>query len=203
MANTDISASNRAMTNWLYQVQPDTPELTFADKLNEKGSEFLYGAPLCAAPMLMMPAKQFWALKKENGYINGWKKMQEELAQKRAALQGDNIWQSYGNRKLYNSITSLGEGIPTIDSSIDQSSLSGKKLIKYNNNKLISQCYDEAKQIIEETKQMLEEAKANGRKLTKEQLAFRAGYLEHQKDSNRAFRAKHKNYKRKTQDRRM
>ena len=170
MANTDISASNRAMTNWLYQVQPDTPELTFADKLNEKGSEFLYGAPLCAAPMLMMPAKQFWALKKENGYINGWKKMQEELAQKRAALQGDNIWQSYGNRKLYNSITSLGEGIPTIDSSIDQSSLSGKKLIKYNNNKLISQCYDEAKQIIEETKQMLEEAKANGRKLTKEQL---------------------------------
>lgn len=34
--------------------------------------------------------------------------------------------------------------------------------------------------------------------LTKEQLAFRAGYLEHQKDSNRAFKAKHLNYKRKT-----
>lgn len=41
------------------------------------------------------------------------------------------------------------------------------------------------------------------KKLTKEQLSFRAGYLEHQKDSNRAFRAKHKNYKRKTKDKRM
>lgn len=34
--------------------------------------------------------------------------------------------------------------------------------------------------------------------LTKEQLAFRAGYLEHQKDSNRAFKSKHPRYKRKT-----
>ena len=34
--------------------------------------------------------------------------------------------------------------------------------------------------------------------LTKEQLAFRAGYLAHQKDSNRAFMSKHPRYKRKT-----
>ena len=34
--------------------------------------------------------------------------------------------------------------------------------------------------------------------LTKDQLAYRAGYLAHQKDSNRAFRAKHPRYKRKT-----
>lgn len=43
----------------------------------------------------------------------------------------------------------------------------------------------------------------NGRqkKLTKEQLAFRAGYLQHQKDSNKAFKAKHPRYKRKTRSR--
>ena len=35
-------------------------------------------------------------------------------------------------------------------------------------------------------------------RLTKEQLAYRAGYLAHQKDSNRAFKAKHPRYKRKT-----
>ena len=40
----------------------------------------------------------------------------------------------------------------------------------------------------------------NGRniKLTKVQRAYRAGYLDHEKDSNRAFVAKHPNYKRKT-----
>ena len=35
-------------------------------------------------------------------------------------------------------------------------------------------------------------------KLTKEQLAFRAGYLAHQKDSNKAFMSKHPRYKRKS-----
>ena len=35
-------------------------------------------------------------------------------------------------------------------------------------------------------------------RLTKEQIAFRAGYLQHQKDSNKAFRSKHPRYKRKT-----
>jgi hypothetical protein len=36
--------------------------------------------------------------------------------------------------------------------------------------------------------------------LTKEQLAYRAGYLAHQKDSNNAFRFKHPRYKRKTKN---
>ena len=35
-------------------------------------------------------------------------------------------------------------------------------------------------------------------RLTKNQLAYRAGFLDHQKASNKAFRAKHPNYKRKT-----
>lgn len=41
---------------------------------------------------------------------------------------------------------------------------------------------------------------SNGRpiRLTKEQLAYRAGYLAHCKDSNKAFRSKHPRYKRKT-----
>ena len=35
-------------------------------------------------------------------------------------------------------------------------------------------------------------------KLTKEQRAFRAGYLTHSSDSNKAFNSNHPNYKRKT-----
>ncbi len=38
-------------------------------------------------------------------------------------------------------------------------------------------------------------------KLTKEQLAYRAGYLGRQKDTNKAFKAKHPKYKRKTKNR--
>ena len=52
-------------------------------------------------------------------------------------------------------------------------------------------------------KRKIDKKTGRTKKLTKEQLAFRAGYLEHQKDSNRAFRAKHKNYKRKTKTRRI
>lgn len=37
-----------------------------------------------------------------------------------------------------------------------------------------------------------------GQKLTREDMAFRAGYLAYQKDSNKAFKAKHPRYKRKT-----
>ncbi len=36
------------------------------------------------------------------------------------------------------------------------------------------------------------------KRLTRGQLAYRAGYLAHQKDSNRAFRSKYPKYKRKT-----
>lgn len=35
-------------------------------------------------------------------------------------------------------------------------------------------------------------------KLSGKQLAFRAGYLAHQKDSNNAFKSKHPHYRRKT-----
>lgn len=44
---------------------------------------------------------------------------------------------------------------------------------------------------------------SNGRqiKLTAEQLAYRAGYLAHQKDSNNAFMSKHPNYKPKSKRR--
>ena len=43
--------------------------------------------------------------------------------------------------------------------------------------------------------------KGKQKKLTKEQIAYRAGYLAHQKDCNKAFRAKHPRYRRKTANR--
>lgn len=43
--------------------------------------------------------------------------------------------------------------------------------------------------------------KGSNIKLTKIQLAYRAGYLDHVKDSNRAFKSNHPNYKRKTKNR--
>lgn len=38
-------------------------------------------------------------------------------------------------------------------------------------------------------------------KLTEKQLAYRAGYLGRQKDTNKAFKSKHPKYKRKTKNR--
>ena len=38
-------------------------------------------------------------------------------------------------------------------------------------------------------------------KLTKAQRSYRAGYLDHQKDSNRAYKSKHPNYRRRTRNR--
>lgn len=38
-------------------------------------------------------------------------------------------------------------------------------------------------------------------RLTKEQMAYRAGYLQHQKDGNNVFKAKHPSYRRKTKRR--
>lgn len=40
--------------------------------------------------------------------------------------------------------------------------------------------------------------KGQPKRLTDLQRSYRAGYLAHQKDSNRAFKSKHPNYKRKT-----
>ena len=37
-----------------------------------------------------------------------------------------------------------------------------------------------------------------GQKLTHDDMVCRAGYLDHQRDCNKAFRAKHPRYKRKT-----
>lgn len=47
-------------------------------------------------------------------------------------------------------------------------------------------------------KRKMDKKTGKQKRLTKEQLAYRAGYLAHQKDSNRAFKSKHPRYKRKT-----
>lgn len=47
-------------------------------------------------------------------------------------------------------------------------------------------------------KRKIDKSTGKQRKLTGKQLAYRAGYLAHQKDSNRAFKSQHPRYKRKT-----
>ena len=47
-------------------------------------------------------------------------------------------------------------------------------------------------------KRKIDEKTGKQIRLTDTQLAFRAGYLAHQKDSNNAFKSKHPRYKRKT-----
>lgn len=54
------------------------------------------------------------------------------------------------------------------------------------------------KAITNNCKRKIDKKTGKTMKLTKEQLAYRAGYLAHQKDSNRVFRSKHPRYKRKT-----
>ena len=47
-------------------------------------------------------------------------------------------------------------------------------------------------------KRKIDKKTGKQKRLSKEELAYRAGYLAHQKDSQNAFRAKHPRYKRKT-----
>lgn len=54
------------------------------------------------------------------------------------------------------------------------------------------------KAITNDGRRKLDPKTGRTKSLTKEQLAYRAGWLAHQKDSNKAFRSKHPRYKRKT-----
>lgn len=54
------------------------------------------------------------------------------------------------------------------------------------------------KAITNGNKRKMDKKTGKQKTLTKEQLAYRAGYLAHQKDSNKAFKSKHPRYKRKT-----
>lgn len=57
------------------------------------------------------------------------------------------------------------------------------------------------KAITNDNRRKMDKKTGKQKTLSEVQLAYRAGYLAHQKDSAKAFKSKHPNYKRKTTNR--
>ncbi len=178
-----IQSQNLKLTNWLYGVQPDAPEITMGDKLSATGNEFLMGtAGILALPLagnlFRQPWQAFQGMDRANGvsYLDAWKKLSEQAKANSAALKGENFWQSYRNRSLYRQITGMSSEIPAYDpSKLPSGKMSAKQIQKNWSMRLKNRCYADAKRLIEETKQMLEDAKKSGKTLTKAQLKEQLG----------------------------
>ncbi len=177
MAGTDnIQAQNLTMANWLYGVQAPAPEITTGQQLQGLGNEALFGSAfMLGMPLLAVPFKKpisaFQGMGKDGrSYMEVWNDLSAQAKANKAALKGDNIWQSYRNRNLYNKITGIGTELPSYDPNQDLSKLKPKQLLKYQNTVTKSAYYSDAKRLIEETKQMLENAKKNGTTVSRETL---------------------------------
>ena len=114
-----IRANNEILTNWLYDVQPLEKEKTAGDRLQQTGNEILLGsAAIIGLPLLGKPFKKpyqsFKNMDTRNGisYLDAWRALSEQTKGEKAALKGDNIWQSYRNRSLYHKITGMSSEIP-------------------------------------------------------------------------------------------
>ena len=175
MAINDIQSQNLLLTNYLSGVQGQMPEITLKDEIYGLGNEALFGSAfMLGMPLLAnfkKPISVFNQSRKNNkSYLDIWNEQSKIAKANKAALKGNNILESYRNRSMFKTIQGFGKELPTYDPNQNLSELNTKKLIKYQNQVIKSQCYDDAKRIIEETKQMLENAKQNGTKVSKEQL---------------------------------
>ncbi len=177
MAGTEnIQAQNLVLANWLNGVQAPIPERTTKDEMKDLGTEALYGSGfMLAIPLLgtsfKKPISAFKAKGKDGkSYFQAWQELTNQAKADKAALRGNNIWQSYNNRRMYSQIQRMGAEIPSVNTNQDISKLKPKQLLKYQNTAAKSAYYSEAKRYIEETKQMLENAKRNGTTVSKEQL---------------------------------
>ncbi len=171
-----IQTQNLVLTNWLNGVQAPAPEPTLTNELSALGNEAMVGSAfILGLPMFTMPLKKPINTFKQMGkdgksYSEVWKELSDKTKSEKAALKGNNIWQSYQNRGMYKQINRMGAEIPSFDPNTDISKLNSKQLLKYQNNVTKSAYYGDAKRLIEETKQMIENAKRNGTTISKEQL---------------------------------
>lgn len=172
-----IRANNEILTNWLYDVQPLEKEKTAGDRLQQTGNQILLGsAAIIGLPLLGKPFKKpyqsFKNMDTRNGisYLDAWRALSEQTKGEKAALKGDNIWQSYRNRSLYHKITGMSSEIPAYIPEKKPSKLNAKQRLKQIYKYRKNSYYNEAKRLIEETKQMLETAKKNGTTIPKETL---------------------------------
>ena len=177
MAGTnDIQAYNLVLTNQLNGVQAPAPEITTGDKMQAMGSEFLVGtAGIVALPLagnlFKTPWQSFKGIGKDGkSYLDVCRELSEQSRAQKAALKGDNIWQSYQNRSLYNKIMGMGMEIPAYKPAENLSALSAKQRLKQIYQYRKNSYYSDAKRILEETKQMLENAKKNGTTVPKATL---------------------------------
>lgn len=172
-STSDIITDNKILTDYLYGVQAPLQTANISDKLKSLETEMLTGSAfMLAIPVLGSALKPLKIYKNRNGqtFAEAWKKAAADSKANRAVLSGSNFWESRNNRSLFNEIDRIGKELPTYKADVDITQLNQKKLLKYNNAKIKSSYYDDARRLVEETKTMLEDAKNNGTKISKEQL---------------------------------
>ena len=153
-----IQSQNIALANWLYDVQnTETQQHSITGEL---GTNLAFGVPLIAGgpALLKYSAKPYQAYKEMKNsqgvnYFQAWQNLAERNKNARAHLKDDkSFFQTMKNKHQYNNLINIEKELPKYDSKIDVTKLSEKKLTKYNNAKLKSSYYEEAKRLIQEAK---------------------------------------------------
>ena len=156
-------ASIQRVADYVYNVQEELPAKTTQDEIHELGQNILFGTPLMIGmPFVANMAKKpysVWQYMQQNPGIS-WSQANDFLsaqrAQEKQALQylkdPNSRWLTMKNKQLFNRIQGLNAEIPSYNLNQDISKLQGKKLIKYQNAKLSSSYYGEARRLIEEAK---------------------------------------------------
>lgn len=179
---TEINSAQNAnliLANWLYGVQDHKTQNN--NVFSEIATTSALGIPL----MIGFPAaikygsKPFQVYKEmkntpNTNYFQAWK----NLNNKTAYLKDDkSIFQTYKNKHQYGNLINYSKELPTFDPNTDVTKLSQKKLLKFENSKIKSSYYEEAKRLIQEAKDKKMTGAALKAQLKKIREAIRRGDL--------------------------
>ena len=146
--------ANLILANWLYGVQD------FKTQNNNVFSEIATTSALGIPLMIGFPAaikygsKPFQVYKEmkntpNTNYFQAWK----NLNNKTAYLKDDkSIFQTLKNKNQYTNLINYEKELPKYDPNTDVTKLSQKQRLKFENSKIKSNFYDEAKRLIQEAK---------------------------------------------------
>lgn len=153
---------------------PEIVDRQFSDRVRDLGPEMAMGMPLfLAGPKLFQYAAKpysVWSQSKANNisFSQAWKDASAANKARKQALSylkdKNSLWQTLKNKHQFGNLTTISNSIPTVDAN-GAANLTGKDLIKYNNNVAKRHFYSEAQQLIDEAKTK----KMTGKQL-KEQL---------------------------------
>lgn len=158
---------------------PEIVDRQFSDRVRDLGPEMAMGMPLfLAGPKLFQYAAKpysVWSQSKANNisFSQAWKDASAANKAKKQALNylkdKNSLWQTLKNKHQFGNLTTISNSIPTVDPN-GAANLTGKDLIKYNNNVAKRHFYNEAQQLIDEAKAK----KMTGKQLKEQMKKIRA-----------------------------